>query len=162
MIGIIDALHSSAQNPKSPIMRVDHIAIVSRQSNKIKTLLGKLGILKSWEGVVPEIKVNCEYFSFPNVDIEIVNPLADDSIVGNYYRKNPSLPLHHIAIEVTNLQEGIEYFREKGYHPINGEIYLAPKLHHIVVFLSPFQTGGLLIELVSDDPEEYNKRKINK
>ena len=154
------SLKSEIFSSASPVIRVDHIAIVSRQSNKIRTLFNKLGILKTWEGIVPEIKVNCEYFSFPNIDVEIVDPISENSIVGNYFRMNPSSPIHHIALEVTSLQEGIDYFKGKGYYPINGEIYLAPKLNHIVVFLSPFQTGGLLIELVADDPIEYANRKI--
>ncbi len=146
-------------NEKSPIIRVDHIAIVSRQSNKIRRLFNKIGITRAWEGNVNAINVNCEYFSFPNIDIEIVDPLNDNSIVNNFYKMNPTTPLHHIALEVTSLSEGIDYFKAKGYHQINGEIYLAPKLNHIVTFLSPFQTGGLLLELVADEPEEYLKIK---
>ena len=63
MMGIDQILNTEIQSALSPVIRVDHIAVVSRQSNKIRILLGKLGILKRWAGIVPEIKVNCEYYS---------------------------------------------------------------------------------------------------
>jgi len=134
----------------SPVLKIDHIAIVSKQSNKIKRLFEKMGLAKRAEGLVQEIKVNCEYYSFSNIDIEIVSPTEQDSIVINHFNKNLTTPLHHIALEVTSLNEGIAYFQSLGYKLIDGSIYRAPKNDHKVVFLSPYQTGNLLIELVSD------------
>ena len=145
---------------ESPIIRMDHIAIVSRQAIKIRRFLGEIGVIKTWEGIVPAIDVTCEYFPFPNIDIEIVTPRSDRSIVANHYNNYPNFPLHHLAFEVTSLKEGIKYFKSKGYRLINGNIYDAPKLHHQVVFLSPYQTGGLLIELVAESlkPEQKNEK----
>ena len=89
----------------SPVIKIDHIAIVSRQESKIKRFFERIGIMKRWEGIVPEIEVNCQYFSFSNVDIEIVTPLNDSSIVSAHYKNYPNFPLHHIAFEVTSLDE---------------------------------------------------------
>lgn len=134
-----------------PILRVDHIAIVSKFSNKIKKLLNDVFFLLSSEGIVPQIAVNCQYHSGYNVDIEIVEPINTNSRVSNFYSKNNDSPLHHIAFEVSNLEEAISYFKDKGYCAIDGEIYLAPKPFHRVTFLSPVFTGGMLIELVCND-----------
>jgi hypothetical protein len=137
----------------SPIIKVDHIAIVSRQEKKIRKLFKELGLLLTYSGIVPEISVNCDYFAINNIEIEIVTPKTDDSVVIKHYNSNLTTPLHHIALEVTSLKDGIDFFKSKGYHPIDGRIFDAPKENHKVIFLSPFQTGGLLIELVSNNLE---------
>jgi methylmalonyl-CoA epimerase len=136
---------------KSPIIRVDHIAIVSKQEKKIRKLFNEIGLILSWSGLVPEISVNCDYFKLSNIEFEIVTPTDDDSAVIRHYNTNVNAPLHHIAFEVTSLKEGVDFFMAKGYHPIDGRIFRAPKEDHKVIFLSPFQTGGLLVELVSNN-----------
>ena len=140
----------------SPIKRIDHVAIVSRYSKKIKKVIEEaLGCVLAYEGIVPQINVSCQYYSGYDVDIEIVDPLSEDSRVHKYYKNNPFNPLHHIAFEVDDLDEAINYFKSKGYYPIDGEVYLAPKPFHRVLFLSPIQTGHLLIELVVNDGKEF-------
>ena len=139
------------RHPETPVIRVDHIALVSKQEKKIRKLFSELGLALSWSGLVPEISVNCDYFQAGNVEFEIVTPTDDSSIVSRYHKNNAGSPLHHIAFEVTSLTEGVKFFKEKGYHPIDGRIYKAPKENHKVIFLTPFQTGGLLVELVSNN-----------
>lgn len=139
----------------NPVLRLDHIGIVSKYEKKIAILLDLLGAHVAYEGMVEAIGVHCRYFAHSNVDIEIVTPIEDDSIVSRHREKFPFNPLHHIAFEVRSLEEGVAHFRDKGYHPIDGRVMLAPKPYHRVVFLSPVQTGGLLIELVADEGKDY-------
>ncbi len=146
----------STKQRGSPIIRLDHIGIVTKYEKKIRKLLELLGARIAYEGVVGKIGVSCEYHAPANVDIEIVSPVRDNSIVSAHRTKMPFMPLHHLAFEVRNLEDGIEYFRERGYHLVDGSILLAPKPFHRVVFLLPVQTGGMLIELVADDGKEYS------
>jgi methylmalonyl-CoA epimerase len=134
----------------SPIIRVDHIAIVSKQEKKIRKLFNEIGMILSWSGLVPELSVNCDYFKIANIEFEIVTPTDDDSTVIKHFKNSVNTPLHHIAFEVTSLSEGVDFFKARGYHPIDGRTFKAPKEDHKVIFLSPFQTGGLLVELVSN------------
>ncbi|MCB2203166.1 hypothetical protein KQI65_00345 [bacterium] len=138
-----------------PILRLDHIGIVSKYEMKIRKLLGLLGARIAYEGVVEAIGVNCQYHVYENVDVEIVSPIRENSIVSAHQQKLPFNPIHHIAFEVRSLEEGVAYFRDLGYHPIDGRVLLAPKPYHRVVFLSPVQTGGLLIELVADEGKDF-------
>ena len=67
----------------------------------------------------------------------------------------PPVPLHHLALEVSNLEEAVAFFKNQGYDPLDGEIYLGPKPYQRVIFLNPIQTGGLLVELVCNDGQAY-------
>lgn len=144
-----------ADKPASPVRRVDHIAVVSRYAGKIRDFLGALPYVMNYEGVVPEIGVNCQYYDGLNVTIEFVDPVREGSRVDRHLLRNPTAPLHHIAFEVDSLEEGVQYFRERGYEPLDGEIYHGPKPYQRVIFLSPIRTGGLLVELVASDGRDY-------
>lgn len=142
---------------KSPILRLDHIAIVSRYSKKIRRLMGHLGYRLTYEGIVPQIGVNCQYYEGPlsGVEIEFVDPIREGSRVDNHFQRHSDSPLHHLAFEVTSLEEGLRFFESRGYVPLDGNIYLGPKPYQRVIFLSPLQTGGLLVELVASDGQTH-------
>ncbi|MBE0644916.1 MAG: hypothetical protein IH600_12610 [Bacteroidetes bacterium] len=141
---------------RSPVIRLDHIGVVSKYEDQIRKLLPLLGGRLAYQGPVDAIGVLCEYHALANVDIEIVSPMQEDSIVSAQRTKLPFHPLHHLAFEVEGLEAGVEYFRAHGYHPIDGKVLLAPKPYHRVVFLSPMQTRGLLIELVADEGRSFD------
>jgi hypothetical protein len=143
-------------NAANPVLRIDHIGIVSKYRKKMKRLLDALGSELLYGGIVNDIGVRCEYYSMSNMEIELVDPVRDDSIVSSHRSQMPFYPLHHIAFEVRSLTEGVEFFKSKGYHPVDGRILLAPKPYHRVIFLSPLQTAGLLVELVADDGKDYS------
>jgi len=135
----------------SPVKRIDHLAIVSRYARKIRKFLQQIDYRLAYEGLVAELGVNCQYFTGPDVTLEFVDPVRDGSRVEHHLDQNPTAPLHHIAFEVDSLEAGVAYFKEKGYVPLDGQIYLGPKPYQRVIFLNPIQTGGLLVELVAED-----------
>jgi aminoglycoside 3-N-acetyltransferase len=141
--------------PKTPIKRIDHIAIVSRYGKRIRKLFSNLPLTMTYEGIVNQIGVNCQYYDGLNVTLEFVDPVREGSRVENHYQKNPTTPLHHIAFEVDNMAEALQYFKDKGYEPLDGEFYNGLKPYQRVIFMSPVQTGGLLVELVTNDGQEY-------
>ena len=139
----------------SPVKRIDHIGIVSRYSDKIRDFLGGLRCQLSAEGVVPELGVNCQYFDGLDVTLEFVEPLRDDSRVSRHLEQFPACPLHHIAFEVSDMGDAVQFFKARGYEPLDGRHYFGPKRWQRVTFLSPVQTGGLLVELVCDDGDKF-------
>ena len=140
---------------KSPVKRIDHIAIVSRYANRIRGFLSNLPYTMAYEGLVQEIGVNCQYYDGLNVTIEFVDPVREGSRVDKHLQRNPTSPLHHIAFEVDNIAEALQFFKDRGYEPLDGQFYHGPKPYQRVIFLSPVQTGGLLVELVANDGKEY-------
>ncbi|MEW5976523.1 MAG: AAC(3) family N-acetyltransferase [Acidobacteriota bacterium] len=137
--------------PSSPVKRIHHIGVVSRYSDKIRSFLETLSCDLAFEGVVPEIGVNCRYFTGLDIRIELVEPLHDGSQVSRHSRKNPTCPLHHIAFEVDRLEDAVAFFRSHGYEALDGQFHFGPTPYERVVFLSPVETGGLLVELVAND-----------
>ena len=109
----------------------------------------------AYEGLVQEIGVNCQYYDGLNVTIEFVDPVREGSRVDKHLQRNPTSPLHHIAFEVDNIAEALQFFKDRGYEPLDGQFYHGPKPYQRVIFLSPVQTGGLLVELVTNDGKEY-------
>jgi aminoglycoside 3-N-acetyltransferase len=136
---------------RSPIRRVDHLGIVSRYADRIRDFFGAINCRLEAEGLVHELGVNCQYFTGLDVTIEFVDPVSADSRVANHAERYPGCPLHHIAFEVDDLDTALPYFQARGYQPLDGRCHLGPRPYQRVLFLSPVQTGGLLIELVAAD-----------
>lgn len=139
----------------SPVRRIDHIAIVSKYADRIRELLAVLPCHLEFEGEVRELGVNCQYYGGLNVKIEVVDPTRPGSAVDNYLNRYPNSPLHHIAFEVSSFEDALPYFEARGYQLLDGCFYLGPSPYQRVTFLSPVQSGGLLVELVVHDGGEY-------
>jgi methylmalonyl-CoA epimerase len=78
--------------------------------------------------------------------IELLEPLGPDTTVGRFLaRRGPGL--HHIAYRVPNLPEALSRAREEGFQLIDGEPRPGAR-GHLVAFLHPRSTGGILVELV--------------
>jgi catechol 2,3-dioxygenase-like lactoylglutathione lyase family enzyme len=129
--------------------------VVSKYADSIRELLAALPCHLAFEGEVSELGVNCQYYNGLDVPIEIVDPARAHSAVDNYMARYPNSPLHHIAFEVTSFDEALPYFEARGYQLLDGQFYLGPKPYQRVTFLSPVQSGGLLVELVADDGKSY-------
>jgi aminoglycoside N3'-acetyltransferase len=135
----------------SPVRGIDHIGLVSRYADRLRDFFGSIDCRLAAEGAVAELGVRCEYFSGLDVTIEFVEPTAVDSRVAQHAERYPGCPLHHIAFAVDDLDAALPYFKARGYEPLDGRWHLGPKPFQRVLFLSPIQTGGLLVELVADD-----------
>ncbi len=131
------------------INKIDHIAIVSKYADKIKTVFNDFACFTNSQTVMQELGVRCEYFDGLNVKIEFVEPIQERNVVENYLKKNAPSPLHHIALEVSDMQQAINFFKQKNYSLLDGQVYKAYGFNQEVAFLSPLSTGGVLIELVA-------------
>jgi len=139
------------QHQRTPILGIDHIAVVSKYSDRIREFLRSFFCDLSHEGIVRGLGVRCEYYSGLDAKLEFVDPVAEESCVDGYLRQNPNSPLHHIALEVTALDEAVDFFKSKGYAPLDGRVHDGPQPGQRVMFLSPIMTGGLLVELVCNN-----------
>ena len=126
---------------KSPVLRVHHIGITSRYSDRIRELLKLIPFGVALRGVVHELGVNVQYLEGQNVYLELVEPVQEDSVVSKHQSQFPGCPLHHIAFEVQDLDEAIAYFSAKGYGRLNQVPYPGPEPHQAAVFLSPPHDG---------------------
>ena len=82
-----------------------------------------------------------------NTKIELLEILGDDSPIKNFVNKNPKGGMHHICIEVENIEEAVAKMND---HEISITGSGKPKIGahgKPVVFLHPKSCNGTLIEL---------------
>ena len=78
--------------------------------------------------------------------LELLEPLGPETTVGRFLdRQGPGL--HHIAYRVPDLPEALSRAKEEGFRLIDSEPRPGAR-GHLVAFLHPKSTGGVLIELV--------------
>ena len=127
--------------------KIDHIAIaVNSLEDSIKVYTSLLGVEPELETISAE-KVNTAIYDLNGVSLELIEPINDDSPINGFLNKNGE-GLHHVCLEVDNLEETIDELKEKGIEIIDEK----PKIGaggKKIVFLHPKSTGGVLFELNS-------------
>jgi len=93
---------------------------------------------------VPAEEVKVAFLDVGESHIELVQPTTDDSGIAKYLAKRGQ-GMHHICLEVNDIEATLSDLSDKGYHLINetprerdGKRY---------AFVHPKSTGGVLLEL---------------
>lgn len=95
---------------------------------------------------MPEHGVTTVFVELSNLKLELLLPLGEMSPIGNFLQKNPSGGMHHICLEVDNIQNAVTDLKENNIRLLSDE----PKIGahgKPVIFLHPKDCGGVLIEL---------------
>ena len=130
------------------IGRLNHIAIV------VPDLVAAVNIYKDSLGAdvsmihkLPDHGVKLVFVELPNSKVELLYPLNESSPIFSFLERNPMGGMHHICFEVHNIYKAAESLRRKGAKILgDGE----PKIGahgKPVLFLSPKDFLGTLIEL---------------
>jgi aminoglycoside 3-N-acetyltransferase len=135
----------------SPFIGIHHIGIVSKYKKTIQDFIELIGYSLRNEGIIEEMGIKVSYFSGKNVKIEFVEPIKSENIIENFYKSNAPSPIHHIAIEVNNLEKAMNILRKNGYIELNGKEIIAPHPYQYGYYLNPVTSGGILIELIHHD-----------
>lgn len=127
--------------------KIDHIAIavpdLDRAITLYKSLLGK-----DPEHVedVPDQKVRAAFFGVDDTNLELLFPTATDSPITKFLQKNPHGGLHHICLQVDNIEAHLKKLQAQGVQLIDEKPRLGAH-NKKVAFVHPKSTGGVLIEL---------------
>jgi methylmalonyl-CoA/ethylmalonyl-CoA epimerase len=84
--------------------------------------------------------------------VELLEPTAEDSPISKFIEKRGG-GIHHIAVEVENIEETLVKLKEKGMRLIDEK----PKIGAegcLVAFVHPSSTNGVLLELVQITTDE--------
>eukprot|EP01012_Entosiphon_sulcatum_P004161 TRINITY_DN1154_c0_g1_i1.p2 TRINITY_DN1154_c0_g1~~TRINITY_DN1154_c0_g1_i1.p2 ORF type:complete len:158 (-),score=31.60 TRINITY_DN1154_c0_g1_i1:46-519(-) len=143
------AAQRSYAGPAIP-SKLNHVAIAVPSTQNIKDA-GKIyhelfGATVSEPVALPEHGVTTVFVQFGNTKIELLHPLGADSPIAGFLKKNPQGGMHHICIEVNNLEESIAKVRSLGVRTIGDK----PKIgahNKPVIFLHPKDCGGVLTEM---------------
>jgi methylmalonyl-CoA/ethylmalonyl-CoA epimerase len=92
------------------------------------------------------------FIDLPNVQIELIEPLGENSPIWGFLKKHPAGGQHHICFEVDDIVTVRDTLQRRGATFLGtGEPRLGA--HGVpVIFVQPRDTGGVLIELMSVPP----------
>ena len=97
-------------------------------------------------GEMPDQGVRFCFVNLPNSQIELIEPLGDNSPIQNFLDKNPKGGQHHIWFEVKDIHEAKKEMEDKGATVLN-----EPRIgaHGTpIIFIHPKNSDGVLIELM--------------
>ncbi|KPK71432.1 methylmalonyl-CoA epimerase [candidate division WOR_3 bacterium SM23_60] len=127
-------------------MRLDHIGIaVSSIDEKLKTWQQCFGIELRAIEEVPDQKVRVAVLPVGDVNIELLEPLGDDSTVRKFIDKRGE-GVHHLCFKVADIEKVLSDMRAKGIVLIDEKPRFGASGKRIA-FIHPKSTGGVLIEL---------------
>ena len=130
------------------IGKLNHVAIVVPDLQKGADLYGNvLGAQVSEPIPLPEHGVTTVFVELENTKIELLEVLGEDSPIQKFIDKNPKGGMHHICLEVENINDAIEKLNT---HEVSITGTGKPKIGahgKPVVFLHPKDCNGTLIEL---------------
>tara|TARA_Y100000768_G_C23841239_1_gene616279 strand:- start:250 stop:660 length:411 start_codon:yes stop_codon:yes gene_type:complete len=97
-------------------------------------------------GEIPEQGVRFCFVNLENSQIELIEPLGENSPIQNFLDKNPKGGQHHVCFEVVDINEAKLEMERKGATVLN-----EPRIgaHGTpIIFIHPKDSDGVLIELM--------------
>ncbi|CAJ0963885.1 unnamed protein product, partial [Mesorhabditis belari] len=136
-----------ASHPLAGLLgRLNHVAIATNDLEKAAKFYKDLGAKVSETVPLPEHGVYTVFVELPNTKLELLLPLGDKSPIQAFLNKNKNGGMHHICIEVKDIEKALKSVKALGIRPLDEK----PKIgahNKPVVFLHPKDCGGVLVEL---------------
>ena len=128
------------------VKQINHVAVVVDDMEKALSFWrDALGIELHELRDVPTEKSQVAFLPLPGSEVELVKPTTADSGIAKYLAKRGP-GMHHLCLEVDDIDGMISRLREKGIRLINEEPRLAADGKKYA-FIHPESTGGVLVEL---------------
>ena len=128
------------------IKRIDHVAVLVDDIEKtLRFWRDGLGIEVSHIEDVPAEKSQIAFLPVGGSQVELVKPTSDDSGLARYLEKRGP-GMHHICLEVDNIDEMLVHLKKLGIQLINDlpQNGLGGKRY---AFVHPKSANGVLVEL---------------
>lgn len=127
------------------IKKIHHVAIVVDSINEAASFWEDMGLKVDNISDVPEQESKVAFLSLGDAQIELVEPTSDTSGIARYLAKHGS-GMHHICIEVEDIEAILLNLQQKNYRLINPVAQITEKGRKYA-FIHPQSTNGVLVEL---------------
>lgn len=128
------------------VKQVNHVAVVVDDMNKALAFWrDALGMELHELRDVPAEKSQVAFLPLPGSEVELVMPTTDDSGIARYLAKRGA-GMHHICLEVDDIEGMLAQLKAKGVRLINEEPRTAADGRKYA-FIHPESTSGVLVEL---------------
>lgn len=109
-----------------------------------RTLYGATDITEPFD--MPDQGVKVCFVNLPNSQIELIEPLNEQSPIHNFIEKNPKGGQHHVCFEVEDIQVAKQEMENRG-ATVLGEPRIGAH-GTLIIFVHPKNSNGVLIELM--------------
>ena len=140
------------------IGKLNHVGVATpsiAESIKLyRDVLGATSINEPFD--LPEQGVKVCFVNLPNSQIELIEPLGENSPVTGFLAKNPAGGQHHVCFEVEDIIAARDDMRAKGATILGtGEPRIGA--HGVpIIFVHPKNMGGVLVELMETPKEAHH------
>ncbi|XP_051919338.1 methylmalonyl-CoA epimerase, mitochondrial [Hippocampus zosterae] len=140
-------LHQGIPGSLWNLGKLNHIAIAVPDMDKATALYRDiLGATVSEKVPLPEHGVYTVFVELGNTKLELLHPLGDKSPISGFLQKNKAGGMHHICIEVDNINAAIKDLKLKNIRTLSAEPRIGAH-GKPVMFLHPKDCDGVLVEL---------------
>jgi methylmalonyl-CoA/ethylmalonyl-CoA epimerase len=95
---------------------------------------------------MPEQGVRFAFVNLPNSQIELIEPLGENSPIRKFLERNPAGGQHHVCFEVENIYDARDAMIARGATVLN-----EPRIGAhgtLIIFVHPKNSNGVLVELM--------------
>ena len=136
----------------SKVKAINHIAVVvDDMERSLSFWRDALGMELHELRDVPAEKSQVAFLPLAGSEIELVKPTSDDSGIAKYLAKRGP-GMHHICVEVDDIEGMLTQLKAKGIRLINEEPRTAADGKKYA-FVHPESTSGVLVELYQIEPK---------
>ncbi len=129
----------------SEIKKINHVAVVVSDIDQALTFWqDALGLHLHHVEEVPSQKAVVAFLPVGDSEVELVKPTTDDSGLAKFLAEKGG-GMHHLCIEVDDIDAKLAELKEKGVRLINETAQELPGRK--MAFVHPKSTGGVLVEL---------------
>jgi methylmalonyl-CoA/ethylmalonyl-CoA epimerase len=125
--------------------KIDHIGIAVKNLADAEQNYRNLGFHFDHSETVEDQKVSVSFFHCGESHIELLEPTSEDSPIAGFIAKRGG-GIHHICVEVDDLDLELKKYAEKGVRLINSTPVIGAGGCR-VAFVHPKSTQGVLLEL---------------
>ncbi len=127
------------------IKRIAHVGVATQSIADAGEFYNCLGLELDSVEVVEDQKVKVAIIKVGDSAIELIEATREDSLIKRFIdQRGPGL--HHMTLEVDNLEEQLAFLREKSIKLIDEKPRQGAE-GSLIAFVHPDSTGGVFIEL---------------
>ena len=128
-------------------MKINHLGIATKGIDEALKFWGDaLGLENVHTEVIEDQKVRVAMLPLGESRLELLEPTSDDSPISKFLEKRGG-GIHHIAVEVDDIESALERLRSKGMRLIDETPRIGAE-GCLVAFVHPSASNGVLLELV--------------
>ena len=130
------------------LKKFDHVGVVVKNTEEMISLLSDLfGFEISESTMFPEEGFKSTLISRESVTIELIEPIGPEGIIQKFIQRQ-GWGLHHISIQVDNIEHEMASLKAKGVKLVNEEPQTVKGTANKTAFIHPYSIRGILIELI--------------